>query len=138
MRGVRRLPKDSMVVAFFAGARVAVVVRARAGAAFLAGAFFAGALVAGAFAVRVGAAVAAVSFLRATRAVVGVGFPPGVLAALAPVARFVAVATFFAAAFRFIGALGAPVDFRAPVGRLAAPVVLRRASAIVAPPPGVC
>lgn len=130
LRAVRRLPNVSMVVAFFAGALVAEVVRDRAGAflaafraaAGVAGAFFGGAFfAAAAFAVglRVGVAVVAdVSFFRATRAVVAVGFSPGDLAALAPVARFVAAATFFAAAFRFIGAFLAPVDFRAPLGRL--------------------
>ncbi|MFG1955440.1 hypothetical protein [Micromonospora sp. NPDC048830] len=135
MRAVRRLPNDSMVVAFLAGAGVADVVRARAGAAFFAVAFrtparvavggFGGAfLAAAAFAVglRVGVAVVpAVSFFRATRAVVAVGFSPGVLAALAPVARFVAAATFFAAAVRFVGAFLAPVCFLAPVVILAPP-----------------
>ncbi|TDB76703.1 hypothetical protein [Micromonospora sp. KC723] len=127
------MPKDSMVVAFFAGVRLAVV-RARAGVAFFAGVFFAGARVAGAFLARAGVAVAATSFFRAARAVVVVGFSPGDLAALAPVARLVAVAVFFAAAARFVGALRAPVAFRAPVGRLPAAVAFRRASAIVVPP----
>lgn len=147
-RAVRRLPNDSMVVAFFAGARVADVVRARAGAFFAA--FFAAALVAGAFfggaffaaaafavGLRVGVAVVAeVSFFRATRAVVAVGFSPGDFARLAPVARFVAVAAFFAAAFRFIGAFFAPVAFRAPVGRLPGGTALL--PAVILAPPQVC
>ncbi|PWU49588.1 hypothetical protein DLJ46_09110 [Micromonospora globispora] len=119
-----------MVVAFLAGARVSVTARDAVAAflvaAFVAGAFFAGALVAGALVVgaffaaavrpvgvRVGVAVAAVSFFRAVRAVVAVGLPPGVFAALAPVARFVAAATFFAATFCCIGAFFAPTAFRA-------------------------
>lgn len=119
-----------MVVGFFAGVRVSVTARDAVAAflvaAFVAGAFFAGALVAGALVVgaflaaavrpvgvRVGVAVAAVSFFRAVRAVVAVGLPPGVFAALAPVARFVAAATFFAATFFCIGAFFAPTAFRA-------------------------
>ncbi|GAA2710241.1 hypothetical protein GCM10010429_25510 [Micromonospora olivasterospora] len=139
LRAVRRLPNDSMVVAFRAGAGVADVVRARAGAALFAATFraparvavglFGGAfLAAAAFAVglRVGVVVVAeVSFFRATRVVVGFGFPPGVLARLAPVARFVAAATFFAAAVRFAGAFFAPVDFRAlPAGTVLLPAVI--------------
>lgn len=166
VRAVRRLPNDSMVVAFFAGVRVAATVRARVVAAaffavvlravplivaaFFAGAFFAvarvvgtffaAALVAGAFfavvafavvaffaavALAVGrrvgvAVVAAVSFFRAARAVVEVGLPPGVLAAVAAVARLVAVATFFAAALFGIGVLRAPVAFLALLGLVAA------------------
>jgi hypothetical protein len=106
------------VVAFVAGAFLAV--------AFVAGAFFAAVVVffaATAFAVgrRVGVAVVAeVSFFRATRAVVAVGFCPGALAAVVPVARLVAVATFFAAALFGIGALRAPVAFLALLGLVAA------------------
>ncbi|RKN15775.1 hypothetical protein D7147_25285 [Micromonospora musae] len=145
---MRRLPNDSMVVAFFAGARVADVVRVRAGAFFaaffaaarVAGAFFGGAFFAvAAFAVgrRVGVAVVAeVLFFRATRAVVVVGFAPGDLAALAPVARFVAAVAFFAAALRFIGAFFAPVALRAPVGRL--PGGTEVLPAVILAPPQVC
>ncbi|MDO3704983.1 hypothetical protein Q3W71_25275 [Micromonospora sp. C28SCA-DRY-2] len=144
------MPYDSIVVflvaVFFAGA--VVVARDRLAAAFFAGAFFAAALVPGAFAGavvpgalaavaetrgrRVGAAVAEVSFFRATRSVVDVGFPPGVLAALAPVARFVAAATFFVAAFRFSGPpWGPPVALLVPPVDLAA-IVPPRGSALPA------
>ncbi len=135
-----------MVVAFLAGALVAVVVRARAGAALRAGAFFAAALVAGAFfggaflaaaafavGLRVGVAVVAeVSVFRATRDVVGVGFPPVVLAVLAPEARFVAVATFLAATFRLGGIVFASVPFAGPGDLRAGANVLR--GLILAPP----
>lgn len=145
-RAVRRLPNDSMVVAFLAGALVADVVRARVGAAFFAGAFFAAALAAGAFfggaflaaaafavGLRLGEAVVAeTSFFRATRGVVGVGFSPGVLAALAPVARFVAAATFLAATFRLGGIFVAPVALVGPGDLRAGTVVLR--GLILAPP----
>ncbi|MEU6203072.1 hypothetical protein ABZ814_05720 [Micromonospora musae] len=142
------MPNDSMVVALFAGARVAEVVRVRAGAFFaaffaaarVAGAFFGGAFFAvAAFAVglRVGVAVVAeVLFFRATRAVVVVGFAPGDLAALAPVARFVAAVAFFAAALRLIGAFFAPVALRAPVGRL--PGGTEVLPAVILAPPQVC
>lgn len=144
-RGVRRLPNDSMVVAFLAGALVADVVRARAAAAFFAGDFFAAAFVAGAFfggaflaaaafavGLRVGVAVVAeVSFFRATRVVVGVGFSPGVLAALAPVARFVAAATFFAATFR----LGGIVFVFAPVALRVLPAAILTPPLISPAPP---
>ncbi|RLP95314.1 hypothetical protein EAD89_01885 [Micromonospora sp. BL4] len=135
------MPNDSIVVAFLAGAVVADVVRARADAAFLAGAFFAGAFFGGAFlaaaafavGLRVGVAVVAeTSVFRATREVVGVGFPPGVLAALAPVARFVAAATFFAATFRLGGIFFAPVALRDSVVPRARTVLLP--AAILAPP----
>ncbi|WP_433527985.1 hypothetical protein ACQPYA_16575 [Micromonospora sp. CA-263727] len=178
VRAPRRLPNDSIVVAFLAGAVLAArdrdaaawladvflvaaffVVALFAGAfvaaVFLAAAFFAGVFFAVAFLVtaaafltagadfapvvffgavvffaavafavgrRVGEAVAETAFFRAVRALVGAGFSPGVLAAVAPVARFAAVATFFAAALRGIGALPAPVCFLA-----------RPACAIVAP-----
>ncbi|MFI7490265.1 hypothetical protein ACIBXA_17980 [Micromonospora echinaurantiaca] len=145
MRAPRRVPYDSIVVflvaVFLAGA--VVVARDRLAAAFFAGAFFAAALVPGAFAGavvpgafaavadtrgrRVGADVAEVSVFRAARAVVGVGFPPGVLAALVPVARFVAAATFFAAAFRFSGPPWGP-----PVALLVPPLDL----AAIVPPHG--
>lgn len=145
-RAVRRLPNDSMVVAFLAGALVADVVRARVGAAFFAGAFFAAVLADGAFfggaflaatafavGLRLGEAVVAeTSFFRATRGVVGVGFSPGVLAALAPVARFVAAATFLAATFRLGGIFVAPVALADPGGLRAGTVVLR--GLILAPP----
>ncbi|SCL55995.1 hypothetical protein GA0070604_3320 [Micromonospora eburnea] len=137
-----------VAAAFFAVALRAVPFRAVAffAVARVAGAFFAAALVAGAFfavvaffaavALAVGrrlgvAVVAAVSFFFAARAVVGVGLPPGVLAAVAPVARLVAVATFFAAALFGIGAFRAPVAFRALLGlvtawAIAPPSLLRR------------
>ncbi|HEX5542972.1 MAG TPA: hypothetical protein VFX60_15655 [Micromonospora sp.] len=60
----------------------------------------------------------------ALRAVVGAAFFAGVLAAVAPVARSVAVAVFFAAAVFLIGAFFAPVVFLAPVGRTAGRVVV--------------
>ncbi|MGS2616651.1 hypothetical protein ACVCAH_19295 [Micromonospora sp. LZ34] len=145
------MPNDSIVafrpVVFFAGA--VVVARERLATAFFAGAFLAAALVPGAFAAalvpgafaavadtrgrRVGAAVAEVSFFRATRAEVDVGFSPGVLAVLAPVARFVAAATFFAAAFRGSGPpWGPPVALLVPPVDLAA-IVPPRGSALPAP-----
>ncbi|WP_204035051.1 hypothetical protein [Micromonospora qiuiae] len=117
-----------VAVLFFAGAFVAVAAPAAAlrpagaflavafvGAAFAVVAFTVVAFAAVAFAVgrRVGEAVADTAFLRAVRADVGVGFPPGDFAAVAPVARFVAVATFFAATLAGGGALRAPVCFRA-------------------------
>ncbi len=144
------------VAAFFAVAFRAVpfFVGAFFAAARVAGAFFAAALVAGAFfavvaffaaaALAVGrrvgvAVVAAVSFFVATRAVVAVGLPPGVLAAVAPVARLVAVATFFAAALFGIGAFRAPVAFRALLGLVAAWAIAppsRSAAARTGAPPG--
>ncbi|MDG4797611.1 hypothetical protein [Micromonospora sp. WMMD1082] len=119
------------VVAFAPGALVpgAFVVAFAAGA-FFAAAFFAGAFFAAvALAVgrRVGVVVAETAFLRATRALVGVGFPPGVFAAVAPVARFAAVATFFAATLPGGGALPAPVCF---LDRAACAIVAPRESAV--------
>lgn len=110
--------------AFFAVARVAVEVFLATAVAFLtAGAVFAAlpvfgvvvffAAVALAVGRRVGVAVAETAFLRAVRGVVGVGFPPGDFAAVAPVARFVAVATFFAATLAGGGTLRAVVCFLA-------------------------
>ncbi|MBY8874908.1 hypothetical protein K7640_24065 [Micromonospora sp. PLK6-60] len=118
-RAARREPNDSMVVAFLAGARVPVPVsRARAAlrGAFLligllAGAFFAA--VARAVGLRLGVAVAAVAFFRAVRAVVARGFSAAFVAAVAPLARLVAVAVFFAAVRFGIGALRAPWALRA-------------------------
>ncbi|MBQ1026553.1 hypothetical protein [Micromonospora sp. C95] len=101
-------PDDLAAVAFFAGA-------------FLTGAVFAA--VALAVGRRAGVAVAETAFLRATRELVGVGLVPGVFAAVAPVARFAAVAAFFAATFR-----GGGPPLPAPVRLLA-----RAACAIVAP-----
>nr|AIS85304.1 hypothetical protein VASRM7_66 [Verrucosispora sp. MS100047] len=112
------------VEVFLAGARVAVEVFLATAVAFLtAGAVFAAlpvfgvvvffAAVALAVGRRVGVAVAETAFLRAVRGVVGVGFPPGDFAAVAPVARFVAVATFFAATLAGGGTLRAVVCFLA-------------------------
>ncbi|SFD03777.1 hypothetical protein SAMN05216284_11038 [Micromonospora sediminimaris] len=111
-------------VAFPAGA---VLPDALAAVAFFADAFLTGAdffaAVALAVGRRAGVAVAETAFLRATRELVGVGFVSGVFAAVAPVARFAAVAAFFAATFR-----GGGPPFSAPVRLLA-----RAACAIVAP-----
>lgn len=104
---------DLAVVVFFAVVDLAVV------------AFFAGAVLA-LFRTVVGAV------LLAVRAVVAF-FRAGVLAAVAPVARLVTVAAFFAAVDRFIGAFLAPVVFRAPVGLAAGRVVALVASAIWVP-----
>ncbi|MBF9134260.1 hypothetical protein I0C86_35810 [Plantactinospora sp. S1510] len=139
-------------VAFLAVAFLAVAFRAVAfrGVAFFAVAFFGVAFFAAARfdgAVRfAGAAFFAAFAMLAARL-------PGVFAAVAPVARRVAVATFFAAAVPFPGAFFAPVAFRAAAGLVVVRVLpprpsarrlgwllvdrigpARRASAISAPP----
>ncbi|WP_204004842.1 hypothetical protein [Micromonospora lutea] len=117
-----------VLVAFWAGPLVPEdFAGAVAVAAFFAGAFLAGAAFFAAVALavgrRAGVAVADTAFLRATRVLVEVGFFSGVFAAVAPVARFAAVAAFFAATFRG-GGPPLPVPPR---------LVARPACAIVAP-----
>jgi hypothetical protein len=108
--------------AFVAGALRATVTVFCAGARFAGGAFFAGAafLAAVAFSAAV-AFLAAVAFFAEARAAGGFFF--GLFAAVAPVARLVAVATFFAAAVLFPGAFLAPVAFLAAAGLVAVRVL---------------
>lgn len=124
------VPGAFFVVALVVGAFFAV---AFAVAVFLAVAFIPGALAAVAFGDgrRVGAAVAEVLFFCATRAVVGVGFSPGLFAALAPVARFVAAATFLAATFRGIGVPFALLGLVTPVDLVSGVFTVRRARSAI-------